>query len=70
MSDVYEGNVTRITNDLIFAILAATDTSRNTSIVTLCQLAKDIASRDKVRAEISNCLAKHKMSSEFEIGYK
>lgn len=36
MSEVYEQNVTKITNELVIAMLAATETSRNASIFTLC----------------------------------
>ena len=45
-----------MTNDLIMSKIAATDTSRNTAIIALCHLIKNLTSREKVRAEISACM--------------
>jgi len=51
-SDVYKDDVTKISNDLIMALLAGTDTSRNTTITTLCHLTKNKEHRERVREEI------------------
>ena len=58
-SDVYKDSPDKITNDLIIAKLAATDTSRNTTITALCHLAKNQESRSRVREEIKACLQKY-----------
>lgn len=51
-SDVYKNNITKLTNDMVMAILGSTDTSRNNSIISLCYLAKNPECLKKVRAEI------------------
>lgn len=51
-SEVYRDDIVKISNDLIVAILAGTDTSRNNTITTLCHLAKKSDDRERVREEI------------------
>lgn len=69
-SESYEQNVPRISNDLIIAMIAATDTSRNTSIFALSMLTKKTEYRDKVREEIKACITKHGLSSASELTHK
>ena len=68
-SDVYKDDAAIITNDLIIAIMAATDTSRNTTITGLCHLSKTPASREKVRAEIDKCMKKCGVEEVMNLGY-
>ena len=63
LSEVYEGNVTRITNELVIGMIAATETSRNTTIFTLSQITKKPEYRIKIREEIKACLDKYNLSS-------
>lgn len=70
MSEVYEQNVTKITNELVIAMLAATETSRNASIFTLCQLTKKKDFRNKVRDEVKASLTKYGLSSAIELTHK
>lgn len=55
-SDVYGGNVTKIANDMIVAMIAANETSRNTTINTICHLIKSKESMARTRNEISKSL--------------
>lgn len=51
-SDAYKDDVEKISNDMIISMIGGTDTSRNTTITSLCHLTKSKLSREKVRAEI------------------
>lgn len=62
-SDVYRDSPEKITNDLIVTKLAATDTSRNTTITALCHLAKNEKSRNRVREEIKICIKKYGLNN-------
>lgn len=57
-SEVYQNDPTKITSDLIFGLNAGMDTSKNTSITTICHLAKNKVSKEKVRLEIERSLRK------------
>lgn len=51
-SDVYQDNIKKISNDLVVALFAGTDTSRNNTITTLCHLIKNSEAKEVVREEI------------------
>jgi len=51
-SDIYNDEVTIIANDVILMMMAATDTSRNGSIIALSHLMKNSKSKQRVRDEI------------------
>lgn len=51
-SEIYENNVVKIANDVAIAMFAATDTSKNTTIMGLCHLTKNSVSLDRVRSEV------------------
>lgn len=70
MSDVYERDVKRITNDLVMTMIAATETSRNATIFALCQLTKKEEYWAKVRDEIGACIGKYGLSSAEELTHK
>ena len=43
-SDVYKNDINKISNDMIIGMFAATDTSRNTTIISMCHLIKNAVS--------------------------
>jgi len=51
-SEVYKNNITKLSNDMIMAILGATDTARNNTIISICHLAKNKQNHQKVKDEI------------------
>lgn len=59
MSDVYQGDVRRIANELIMGMLAANETSRNTSVFSICYMTKQKEHRSMVQEEIRECLKRH-----------
>ena len=62
-SDVYKNDVHKISNDLFMGLLAATDTSRNSTIISMCHLIKNAKSRQKVLDEIEKHLSEKNYSS-------
>ena len=61
----------KITNDLLAALIAATDTCKNTTIFALCHLARSASSMSKIRAEIDQCLINNAIDGEtFKISHK
>jgi Ca2+-binding EF-hand superfamily protein len=69
-SEVYENNPKKITNDLIIAMLGATDTSRNVTFFALCHLTKSQICRNKVRNEIWKCMEKFDVTDTLKLGHK
>ena len=69
-SDVYKENIDAMINDLIMVMLAANDTSRNTTITALCHLAKNSTSTFKVRSEISACMTKYGIEQNMKLSHK
>lgn len=69
-SKSYEGNVEKISNDMIIAMIGGTDTSRNTTITTLCHLTKSKLSRDKVRKEIEQAINKHSIENVLDMTHQ
>ena len=69
-SDVYKGDVTTITNDMIIAMIAGTETSRNTTIMSLCHLIKTGRSRETVKSEINQSMQKYKIDDVMQMGHK
>lgn len=64
---MYHNNPEKIGNDIIMAMILATDTSRNTVITSLSHLAKDKLSTEKVRAEVESFLNARDMKNPLEI---
>lgn len=57
-------------NDLIMMKAAATDTSRNATIIAFCHLIKNSKSREAVRGEIKACLEKQGLSNVLDLSCK
>ena len=70
LSDVYRNSVEQISNDLIIGMIAGTETSRNTTIYTLCHLIKNTASRERVFAEINASMARSGLDDVLKMGHK
>ena len=51
-SDVYKNSITKLSNDMIMAILGASDTARINSIISILHLAKNKNDLQKVKDEI------------------
>lgn len=68
--DVYKGNVQKMANDLMVAMLAGTDTSKNVTILLLNHLIKIKANRQRVRDEIEKTMEKYKISEVMNMGHK
>ena len=66
-SEIYKGNLQKISNDLIIGLIAATDTSRNATITTMVHLIKMEASRQKVRDEVNGYLKEKGISDIMQI---
>lgn len=68
--DVYKGNVQKMANDLMVAMLAGTDTSKNVTILLLNHLIKIKANRQRVRDEIEKIMEKYKINDVMNMGHK
>lgn len=69
-SDVYDGNVQKIANDLIVAMIAGTETSRNSTINTICHLVKDKKLMKRARDEIQKSMQKYNIGDVIDMGHK
>lgn len=57
-------------NDLIIAMIAGTETTRNTTIISLCHLIKDKLSKKRSRAEIKKSMEKYKVEKVIDMTHK
>ena len=69
-SEVYENDVKKISNDIIMAMIGATDTSRNMTFYALCHLTKDAKSKERVRNEIKKGLANQNLTDVLKLSHK
>ena len=69
-SSIYEGRPDLLVLDLILVMMASVDTSRNNLITTLCHLAKNDKSREKVRGEIQAVFEKSGKSQALNLGHE
>ena len=70
MSDVYQGSVRKIANELMIGMLASNETSRNTSVFAICHMTKQHHHRSMVQEEIRNCLSKYGLASSSDLTHK
>lgn len=69
-SEVYGTDVKKISNDVIMAMLGATDTSRNITFLALCHLTKNAKSKESVRNEIKKGLEKQNLTDVLKLSHK
>ena len=59
-----------MTNDLVNGMIAGTETSRNTTITSICHLIKNERSREIIKSEIRRSMSKYNIDDVMKMSHK
>lgn len=68
-TDLYQKDHKKLATDMLMGMLAATDTSRNTTITALCYFNKNLKAKEQLRAHIDEYMQSKNITDVFQIGH-